>query len=134
MTSQSALRSLVCFAILTTLLLLIGCGNTNVGTVSGTVTYKGQPVRSGDVNLISARGDAARVSIREDGSYNVPDPLPIGEYQVAITAPVSEPPAPGTKPKPVPPFDVPAKYRDTSTSKLTLQVKPGKNTYPIALD
>jgi len=29
---------------------------------------------------------------------------------------------------------VPAKYRDASTSKLTLQVKPGKNTYPIALD
>jgi hypothetical protein len=113
--------------------LFVGCGSKQEkGTVQGTVTYRGDAVVVGDVNLVSADGFAVLVKLNEKGQFTVDGDMPTGEYIVFISPPTFEPPAPGVKPRPTGQFVVPEQYQSPS-SPLRITVKPGKNDVPIEL-
>lgn len=71
--------------------LAIGCSKSEVKkqTIEGTVSYKGEPVRSGILRFVGTGGVFATAPIRTDGTFTITDVIP-GEFQVGITAaPVS---------------------------------------------
>lgn len=81
------------------------------GGVSGRVTLGGKPVAKSDVLLVSLTQPKPRVFhvvTKDDGSYVVVQEMPAGKYVVLVTG-----------------KDVPAKFSTTTTSGLTIDVKPG---------
>jgi hypothetical protein len=125
---------------------LTGCG-AGVGTVSGTVTYKGQPLTVG-VNTVAFHGqDGTVVScvVEPDGSYTARK-VPVGPARISLQC-LPPPPnllmAPGEdgKPKasgsgaarPGRAADVPARYRDPEQSRLTCVVRRGEQRHDIEL-
>lgn len=120
------------WASIVAVLLAAGCGSEKpTGTLTGTVSCNGSTVHSGNVNLISTAGDGAMAKIAENGTFKVDGPLPAGEYRVYLSAPVPEPLPPGQKPPKVPKFEVPPKFTDVATTKMTVTVKPGPNDVPL---
>jgi len=110
-----------------------GCsGGKPEGSVSGKVTYQGNPVAGGSVNFLSTAGVGAQAPI-SNGTYSVNGPLATGEYAVYVAPPLPTPQPPGTKPAPPPKFEVPTKFQDAKTSGLKVSVKPGKNDLPIEI-
>lgn len=110
-----------------------GCGSGKPeGSVSGKVTYQGNPVATGSVNFLSTAGVGAQAAI-SNGTYSVNGPLATGEYSVYVAAPLPTPQPPGAKPTPPPKFEVPPKFQDAKTSGLKVTVKTGKNDLPIEI-
>ncbi len=122
-----------------------GCGGSSDGeirgTVSGKVTFAGEPVPEGVVLLTAADGNhAAQGEIRSDGSYSVRTPeggLPVGEYQVAVLPPTIVTPdtadSPGGEvPKEV--DNIPEKYRSAQNSGLLIKLERGSNTFDISME
>ena len=68
-------------------LLLAGCGpkRAKTGTVSGKVSYKGQPVNGAALLLYPAAGGntAITVSVDQAGEFHIVD-VPAGEYKVVV--------------------------------------------------
>lgn len=99
-----------------------------LGEVSGTVTFQGEPVSEGVVNLFSDQtGIATAAPLGSNGSFSVPGGIEIGEYAVHITPPVVDvaggvDPPPEEKSYP----NIPEKYRDPATSGLKVTVEEGK--------
>lgn len=119
---------------------VLGCGSASTGTVTGTVTLDGAPVKAGMIVFIAADGIPRHGDIQPDGSYRV-DNVPVGDAIVVINPPPVEDPnrhmrikeqkdAPPVTP-PAPPF--PTKYWDMSTSDLRCPVKAGNNVYEAAM-
>ena len=111
----------------------VGCGPAEPprGSVSGKVTYNGQPLASGAVAVIvtlidEGAGEGASARIDSSGNYHIPTIL-AGEYAVAV---YNEPPQPGGK---VVKLDIPDKYQDVLSSGLKVTVKEGKNTADLKL-
>ena len=81
------LRVVLACALVFSLVLLAGCGKgkKNALSLSGKVTYKGQPVTGGKLTLAPLDGKTTplTISISPDGSYMVTPPA-LGELQVAI--------------------------------------------------
>jgi hemoglobin len=108
--------------------------------VAGKVTYNGKPLPGGFVLFQSADGKTARAEIKEDGTYRA-DALAPGDYKVGVDTESLKPKGPPDD-KAKPPdakgglkyLPVPAKYRDPTTSGLTLTVNKGEQTHDIALD
>jgi hypothetical protein len=110
--------------------LVSGCGDSNTGTVSGTVTVDGQPLVEGSISFFPAdptSGGTAGGPIR-DGKYSVA--VPVGKMKVSI----SYPKAAGTKKlynTPSSPVGtmykegLPARYNERT--ELTFDVKSGSN-------
>jgi hypothetical protein len=112
--------------------------------VSGTVTYKGQPIPAGVITFISKDGKTTvSAPLAEDGTYKAT--VPAGEYKVTVSTDPAVPdkkPDPKTPPK-LPPVDpkkppkvvvkIPAKYGDPKTTPLVITVKAGAQTIDIAL-
>lgn len=127
-------------AIATAQLCVVGCGGTYDATVSGEVTLDGNKVTRGTVAYIPvASGPPAFASIDSDGSYSVrtgrESGLPIGEYQVTVTA--NEPPAApqtasGGPPPPGKPI-TPLWYRVKESSGLKYTVAGGHNEINLEL-
>jgi len=106
--------------------------------VSGKVTFQGEPVSEGLVLVANAeKGIRLTSELRADGSFDVITAkgfgLSPGTYKIAITPPRVEFPIDPTEPLPeVGEFpNIPAKYRDVATSKLTFAVKEGENQLEI---
>ncbi|MGE3819977.1 MAG: hypothetical protein AB7I30_11105 [Isosphaeraceae bacterium] len=124
--------------------LATGCGQSGpvMGRVSGTVTYKGQPLTKGNVSFVSTEPSRPNASgaITSDGSFTLQtrepgDGAEVGEYKIAVTDidPDSYNTAlPGEAPK-VPKSEIPAKYADANTSGLTHSVTTGSNTVTLEL-
>src|SRR5688572_17753990 len=118
------------FAGLAALLLLAGCDQgPAVGEVSGTVTFRGQPVTEGRVSFTHAEaGYGADALLERDGTFNVSTDeggLPTGSYRVSVTPlVVMDSSDPHTPPVGVEKQarDIPKKYRDESTSGFTASV------------
>ena len=125
----------------------IGCGGPYRAEVSGTVTYKGEPLPGGIVSISHPDGRVGKGRIQEDGSYTVPD-APGGDVRVTVQTvpPIPAPPSfiplaklggEGAKPAPVFPAGpykkIPDKYSKTETSGLTLEVHRGTNDFDIPL-
>jgi hypothetical protein len=113
----------------------LGCGASGppTGKVSGTVLLAGKPLTRGTVNfLMKEKGIGAEAPIDATGKYAFATPLEAGTYAVSVTPPPPEPVPPGTRPAKVAP-EIPAKFRQPTSSGLSYTVKSGQNEYPIAL-
>jgi hypothetical protein len=137
---------------LTVCLLLLLAGCSSKGTVSGTVTFQGKPLPSGNVMFVPEHGPAVS-GIIDDGKYTV-EKVPVGPAKIAITSAVTEmssgfmkhmlPP----KDAPIPPearqameanaqvkkgIKIPEDYGDPDKSGLTYTVTGGAQTHDIPL-
>ncbi len=138
-----ATRSVAAVAVAAALAALAGCQDSTKSTVSGKVTYKGAPVTGGMITLKpkTASGAAPSFQIKPDGTFIGTD-IPPGDYDVAVTTDTvpTGPPAGGTG-SPVPTgaefgkkVNIPANFKDPTTSKITWTVKSGKQDLSIDLD
>jgi hypothetical protein len=78
---------------------------------SGKVVLRGQPVAAGEVTVVTLNLPLPRVftaSVQADGAYRFQELLPTGNYVAIVNA-----------------QNIPVKYRTTTTSGLTFEVKPG---------
>jgi hypothetical protein len=136
------MRQVVGFSVALLLVsLLAGCGSKRPrpGAVSGTITYKGQPLSGAALLLYPAKPGAAEpitIPVDDDGSFRITD-VPRGEYKVVVEGtegsveamPVKAPPGKEAEMKeklarlttpPTIPF--PKKYQDRRTTDLTCTV------------
>jgi hypothetical protein len=139
------------------LLTLTGCSSElPTGEVSGTVSFKGQPIPIGRITFAADDGREVFGAISH-GQYSVPK-APAGPVRIAISSivslatpkasaqpgraqaarrvmrglpPVSKDDASSAAPKPG--IKIPEKYANPSTSGLTFQVETGPQTHDIDL-
>lgn len=134
--------------------LILGCHkNPNApAQLSGSVSYKGQPLKGGTLTFYGKAGGSYNAGINEQGNFSLTD-LPEGEMTVAIETESANPDKktpsyggkkfegkmkayqpPGAPPKPDAASEresyvkIPAKYADAKTSGLTVTLVAGKNT------
>ena len=120
---------------------MAGCGanGPKLSPVSGRVTFQGKPVAAGMVRFSNpSAGVDIMANLQPDGTYSVRmakgSGLPEGTYAVAVEPPrvdapvgaMTLPPAPNRP-------DIPTKYRQPSTSGLTLTVKSGSNVFDVEM-
>jgi hypothetical protein len=114
-----------------------GCGDGKpsqpVGTVSGKVQFSGKPVETGVVNFESLKTGAAAQATISDGEFEVPVPVPLGQYKVTVSPPPEAPPVPGKKVPPPRAADIPVRYQTQKTSNLSAEVKEGSNEFTFEL-
>jgi hypothetical protein len=128
---------------LLTLLLIsaaIGCSGS-AASVSGTVTLDGQPLTTGNVSFHpdGDTGAPAYGQIDAQGRYSLSTGtqagLAPGAYTAVVVATKDPPQLYDKTGSEIPPIPItPAKYGSTTTSDLKVQVKPGKNDVPLALE
>jgi hypothetical protein len=117
------------------LLLASGCADQNVGTVSGTITVDGAPVKSGSIAFFPVDGKASTSGAEiVAGQYTAK--VPPGTVKVEIRVPkvVGQKKLYDTPDSPVKDLmaeSLPAKYNDAT--ELTLDVQPGKNRQDFPL-
>jgi hypothetical protein len=121
----------ILFSCLASCLAVAGCtGDAKHGTVTGTVTFDNQPLPKGTISFIPTSGETASADAQiVDGKFS--QVVPVGEKRVTISSPkvIGQRKAYDTPDSPM--VDqteelLPPQYnRD---SKLTLTVKPGKQT------
>jgi hypothetical protein len=128
-----------------------GCGSPKV---SGKVTYKGERLHMGSVEITAANGWVGTSQINEDGTYSIAN-VPPGTAKIAVDCPSFE--TPGTSSSPAarkhgvrPPLNpdaaqassgvtehpsvkIPDKYKKAQTSGLTVEVTGGRQTHDIDL-
>src|SRR5262249_40963677 len=123
-----------------------GCGADNLATISGTVTYDGEPVGDGMITFLPAdgKGPASGGAI-VDGKYSVSGLLS-GLKIIKVYAVKAEPIARSSEDMEPPSADNPTKgdrtgiiYRaatippDADGNNAAYEVKPGKHTRDIEL-
>lgn len=128
------------------LLGVAGCG-PGVATVTGKVSYKGTPLKGGNITFVSTEGKPTiSDKISESGTYTLRD-VPTGTVTICVEteslktaarAPVYSAPPGMTNPNAPPPnqanryVPIPTKYADTATSGLSYKVV-GSQTHDIEL-
>jgi hypothetical protein len=101
------------------------------GTVVGRVTWRGQPLPSGKVSILTEAGEVRTGDIRPNGRYTVLR-VPPGPVRMAIHTYPSPPPGPVPVPasKYVP---IPPRYRAFDKSRLAFLVTRGVQVQDIEL-
>jgi hypothetical protein len=142
------MKRLSCAALLLGVLLAAGCG-PKTALVRGKVTYRGAPLTSGKVVIMTPDGKASDSgSVQPDGTFFVAH-APRGDVRIAVDNP---PPPPrlrtAARPRGMSPNDpelravreqarkhvpIPWRFRDPSQSGLTGHLKGGKNELPLEL-
>ncbi|WP_296458683.1 carboxypeptidase-like regulatory domain-containing protein [Rubinisphaera sp.] len=131
-----------CLTLAIQALLIAGCGDSGpdlgpTGTLRGTVMFESTPVTEGSVHLSHLQeGHGGVAQIDGSGAYAIDSyrGLPVGTYQVTVIPPMVEVDAGPNSPKSESPKDmknIPQKYRDPSTSGLTVEITAGENTFEI---
>lgn len=122
-------------ALLLALLSAVGCGgggDTPI-TVTGKVTFKGEPVTEGTVQFVDdATGRGAEVELKPDGGYEAA--LPPGQYKVLVSPPYlvdNSGGIPNPKYKKV--KNIPVKAQSTATSGLSAAVSADKARHDFSL-
>ncbi|MFO0865468.1 MAG: hypothetical protein U0744_12590 [Gemmataceae bacterium] len=113
----------------------IGCGGPTVSNiVSGKVTYKGQALNSGTIELHGPKDVVRSSGIGTDGTYTIADPA-IGENTVVVKTPPPPSAPPGVKMpgSDIVPVKVPAQYGVPQTSGVKQTIAAGKTTLDIDL-
>ena len=129
-------------AVLSLLILVIegsGCRRTGParGNVSGTVTYRGEPVEEGSIKFYDpTSGRGAQTTLGARGAYRlntVNGGLPVGTYRITIHPSLVLEAGDGTPPIQVPKQvpDIPDKYRSEETSGLVYTVHEGQNVHDV---
>jgi hypothetical protein len=99
-------------------------------TVHGTVTSKGQPVRSGMLAFHGVDNDAyTTASIQADGTFIITGLLP-GDFKVALM----EAPRGSKSAAADPPVALDEKYYDKDSSGLRYSITPSTSTLAIELE
>jgi len=119
-------RLQVSIPICLTMIVLAGCGQSDLAPVIGKVTYKGEPIKKGYIVMEplegrSARGSIVQGEIVDIHTYKMGDGVRVGNHKVAIISFVREPVG-----MEVPPSVIPLRYRDPGASGLTAVVEAGK--------
>jgi hypothetical protein len=143
-TLKAPWRRLEVWLLLAGTLLAGGCGKST-GSVSGKVTYKGQPLSSGKVTFLGERASAFGL-IGPDGTYSIPN-APAGQVTITVEnlkvvkSMTMDPSKMGGSASDAPPVrpsepavEAPIGYADAKTSRLTYEVKSGQQTHDIELD
>ncbi|QDT40584.1 hypothetical protein Pan241w_06410 [Gimesia alba] len=118
-----------------------GCGGgaetVPSGTASGTVKLDGKPLSQARINFVSSTtGAGVYADLQSDGSYELPNAIPEGDYRVFFTsaglgdAPPSESGNPEQKDALK---DVPKKYQSEQSTDLQALIKEGENTFDFDL-
>ena len=112
----------------------LGCGSVEppTGSLSGNVTYNGQPVTAGVVTLVNDQaGMGASGELDASGRYRI-ESVRTGQYKVAIHR---QPPPPESGPEVFRSWklNIPEKYQDLESSGLSATVSEGKNTADFSL-
>ena len=117
-----------------TCLATTGCGS--YGSVSGKISYKGEPLTGGTVLFFPGSAGAVSSVIGPDGGYKV-DNVPAGPVTIAVETKSAQPFSPPDK---APTADaapktaaLPDAYSDPKGSGLTYTVKAGPQTHDIDL-
>jgi hypothetical protein len=119
---------------------LTGCGDSESGSVSGTVRFKDTPLPSGTVTFYGPNSLTASAPIQADGTYSATK-VPLGSVKVAVNTP----PAASEKAKAA--FEkmrkgaslggetvsIPPRYGKPDQSGLELTVATGAQVYNIDL-
>ena len=121
-------------------LIAVGCGGPHAASVSGTITLDGQVLPTANVSFHPDGGTGAPAYGQSDasGRYSLSTGtdagLEPGKYVAVVVATKDPPQAYDAKGSEIPPIPItPAKYADTATSDLKIEVKAGKNDIPLAL-
>jgi len=123
--------------------------------VSGKVSYKGAPVKGGNITFVSSEGKAsASTSINEDGTYTI-SKVPAGAVQICVETETLNPAKRSKTPKYSPPPGmkapeglgsgntedlskryvwIPPAYANPETTKLAYTVKGGSQEHNLDLD
>lgn len=122
-------------------ILAVGCGGPFDASLKGIVTLDGEALNTGTVTLqpTESNGSTAHGRIDEGGNYRIQTGreygLDPGRYLVTVVA--REAPeslyGPNGGPPPAGKLLTPRWYRSTTTSGLSVDVKPGGNDYSIQL-
>jgi hypothetical protein len=127
-------------SLIATTALMVGCGGSTAGAkkmggaVSGSVTFQGQPVSEGSVQLYSATsGDAATATLDAAGKFKLTTPIPIGSYKVSIMPPPEPAPQVGVPYAPKEYKNIPLKYRADATSPLKAEIKAEPNVLTLEM-
>lgn len=135
-------RTLLLAAAMASVALLIGCSQSPTQAVSGTVTFDGAPLATGEIEFAPAAGTTGPTAgaTIEGGSYSLPAVAQgvktNGTYTVRIVsmAPSGEfvfhPAEPSGKREGLKNI-IPAKYNESS--ELTITVAPGDNVHNFDL-
>lgn len=138
------MRLLLCVGLLLTPC-ITGCGSgIRVVPVSGVVTYKGEPLKSGSIVFypVDPAGRSAIAKIGPDGRF-VPttlqpdDGLTVGDYKVSVTSYVVN--IAEASPLEVAKLKngglaIPKKYTEFGTSGLTLSIAPTDSSREVKFD
>lgn len=122
-----------------------GCGSPDMAKVTGTVTFKGQPVRMANVLFMPQKRPMAGGLTDKEGRFSLTTRQPrdgtfVGSHKVVV---VPWLPGVGDDPKAaaaadIPPADrtdIPTKFRAREASPLTAEVVAGKpNEFTFELD
>jgi hypothetical protein len=146
---ECRLAAKLTFPLLLAFFSIPGCGQSKA-VVRGKVTYKNNPLTSGEVVFIGKPGTVPRAAlINSDGMYRLDD-APTGEVKVTVVSfktkgPVSAPAVGGkiigktdsgklTSDAALPRSSaIPDKYKDPKTSDLAFTVSLGSQTIDIEL-
>lgn len=127
------------------LIWIAGCGGASGpklpegprGSATAKVTYDGKFITVGTLVLDSGQGFIASGTPNAEGVFTLKGPkgeeIPAGTYTVGISPPPAPEPAAGQMPEPPKIDGVPAKFYVPSTSKVTVEVKAGKQQLDIML-
>jgi hypothetical protein len=140
-----------CGVLAVCLLALVACSEQNKKSVflSGSITYKGQPVNGGSLKLFSASaaGEPYTIPIDQEGKFRIAD-VPEGEYKAVVQPSAGMTPniPKGLDPgkmaeakekselmKQPPTIPIPDKYKDRLKSTLTITVKKGEPDIKLEL-
>jgi hypothetical protein len=131
---------------------VIGCG-PRVGSVTGTVSYKGTPLKGGNLAFVTANNQSFGSPIGEDGHYAV-NKVPAGPVKITVeTASLKQeamsarkyaPPPGAAVPEGYKMSDptaarrdyvpIPGKYATVDQSGLSYTVTPGTQTFDVKLE
>ena len=116
---------------------LAGCHSNKPLTITGTVTYKGQPLPSGIVRFFFGTDRQSMATVEPDGTFAATD-VPPGPVKVTVEP---DPQAAkhrtmgGGANEPAPkPVKLPPKYADPATSGLEYTISPGANNLEVKLE
>ena len=142
-----SLRVIVLCGFVSLAALVSGCGSGNPETfkATGKVTYNGQPVTNGVVQLMpEGGGNSAVGNLQPDGTFQLTtfeknDGACPGTYKATVQAfpeegddsPLTGLPGMELNPNEKPP--IPVKYADATTSDLVVKINKGENKLELEL-
>jgi hypothetical protein len=118
---------------------VVGCGGSDeptVGTVSGTVTYKGKPVEEGMLYVYNDQNAESGGAEIHEGKFDLTTEVKTGAYIAYVTA--IPPPPPNPENPPVNlwgkfPTEIPEKYQRQDQSPLRIEVKEGHSEVELVV-